>query len=50
MPTVGIIADTPIPWRLPRLPGGVRAAFPGVDLILHAGDLTRLQVLEVIEL
>jgi putative phosphoesterase len=46
MPTLGIIADTHIPQRLPRLPAGVDRVFRGVDLILHAGDLNRLDVLD----
>jgi len=46
MPTIGIIADTHIPQRLRRLPDGLGAAFQGVDLILHAGDLNKVWVLD----
>ena len=46
MPTLGIIADTHIPQRLARLPDGIERAFRGVDLILHAGDLNSLRVLD----
>jgi len=46
MPTLGVIADTHIPQRLPRLPDGVRRAFRGVDLIAHAGDVNRRWVLD----
>ena len=46
MPTLGIIADTHIPQRLPRLPDGIAAVFRGVDLILHAGDINRRWVLD----
>lgn len=45
MPTIGIIADTHVPQRLPRLPESIDRAFRGVDLILHAGDLNSLSVL-----
>ncbi|HEY3313999.1 MAG TPA: metallophosphoesterase family protein [Bacillota bacterium] len=43
---VGVISDTHIPRRAKALPGWVREAFEGVDLILHAGDLTTLGVLD----
>ena len=43
---IGIIADTHIPHVAPRLPSEIYDAFKGMDLILHAGDLTELSVLE----
>src|SRR6478609_3392280 len=43
---VGIISDTHIPEFLPALPPAVATCFAGVDLILHAGDITGLAVLE----
>jgi len=46
MPTIGIIADTHIPQRLRRLPAGVETAFRGVDVILHAGDVNKVWVLD----
>ena len=46
MPTIGIIADTHVPQRLPRLPVGIGRVFQGVELILHAGDLNSLAVLD----
>lgn len=49
MPTIGVIADTHIPQRLPRLPAGIEAAFKGVDLIAHTGDLNRTSVLAELE-
>ncbi|HLF25933.1 MAG TPA: metallophosphoesterase family protein [Anaerolineae bacterium] len=49
MPTLGVIADTHVPQRLPRLPAGLDRAFRGVELILHAGDLNRLSVLRELE-
>jgi putative phosphoesterase len=43
---VGVIADTHIPQRLKRLPGGIAQAFDGVALILHAGDINCPSVLD----
>jgi putative phosphoesterase len=37
--TVGLIADTHIPYRAKRFPDAVLEAFTGVDAILHAGDV-----------
>ncbi len=41
-----MIADTHVGEVLPELPAGVAIAFEGCDLILHAGDITCLSVLE----
>lgn len=46
MVTVGLIADTHIPDRWRNLPPSVFAAFSGVDLILHAGDVGSMKVLD----
>lgn len=43
---VGVIADTHIPKKAPRLPDAVLRHFERVDLILHAGDLSSLAVLD----
>lgn len=43
---LGVIADTHIPTAAPCIPDDVLAAFKGVDLILHAGDLVRLAAIE----
>ena len=43
---IGVIADTHTPEFLPALPKGINHHFEGVDLILHAGDITGTQVLE----
>ena len=43
---IGLISDTHISTRETRLPEAVFRAFAGVDLILHAGDITSLHVLE----
>ncbi len=46
MPTLGIIADTHIPWRIKALPPRVFEVFRGVDHILHAGDISSRRVLD----
>jgi predicted phosphodiesterase len=45
MTTLGIVADTHVPQRLAQLPDRLADALRGVDLILHAGDITSRQVL-----
>ena len=42
---IGIISDTHIPERALDLPKEIYAAFKDVELILHAGDLTSIDVL-----
>ena len=46
---IGLISDTHIPHRAKILPQNVIDAFSDVDLILHAGDLTSLRVIEELE-
>jgi hypothetical protein len=46
---IGLISDTHIPEALPELWPQVFEAFRGVDLILHAGDLHELSVLDALE-
>ena len=41
-----VIADTHIPDFAPELPAGLAAPLRRCDLILHAGDVTRVEVLE----
>lgn len=48
MPTLGLIADTHMPDRWPAVPATVGALFAGVDLILHAGDVGDLDVLDAL--
>ncbi|MBX3010659.1 MAG: YfcE family phosphodiesterase [Caldilineaceae bacterium] len=43
---IGLIADTHLPQRLAALPPAIETVFLGVDLILHAGDVGRLTVLD----
>ncbi len=42
---VGVLADTHVPHRMSRLPDAVLRIFEGVDLILHAGDVDRIEQL-----
>ena len=46
---IGLISDTHIPDRAKELPQKVFDAFSDVDLIIHAGDLTSLKVIEELE-
>ena len=43
---VGVIADTHVPQRLKCLPPSIAQVFDGVALILHAGDINSLRVLD----
>jgi hypothetical protein len=44
--TVGVLADTHLPFRLKRLPPAISQIFQRVDLILHAGDVDQMEYLE----
>lgn len=46
---IGLIADTHVPSIARQLPPQIFAAFAGVDLILHAGDLVTLAPLHALE-
>lgn len=46
MVRIGLISDTHMPQRWPELPARVAEVFAGVQLILHAGDLGELWVLD----
>ena len=43
---IGVLADTHIPDRTNELPEEIFAHFQGVDLILHAGDVSEQAVLD----
>lgn len=45
---IGIISDTHIP-QFKQLPEAVWTHFAGVELIIHAGDLSRLKVIDELE-
>lgn len=46
MARIGIISDTHIPKVASSLPKGLLDALEGVDLILHAGDLIEVSVMD----
>lgn len=46
---IGIISDTHMPTRAKQLPQAVRKGLSGVDMILHAGDWTKLDVVDALE-
>ena len=46
---IGLISDTHIPDRARELPEKVLTSFKDVDLIIHAGDLTTIKVVEELE-
>ena len=46
---IGLISDTHIPEAGPDMPAQVYEAFRGVDLILHAGDMHVIDVLDWLE-
>jgi putative phosphoesterase len=46
---IGVISDTHIPARAARIPDAVLRLFTGVDLILHAGDLSVLAALDQLQ-
>lgn len=43
---VGVLSDTHVPTAAPFIPASVFDIFEGVDLILHAGDIVELSVLD----
>lgn len=46
---IGVVSDTHVPDRQKAIPGELLHGLRGVDLIIHAGDLTTLAVLDVLE-
>jgi putative phosphoesterase len=44
--TVGVLSDTHLPYRMQHLPGEIFDIFRDVDLILHAGDVDRIEYLD----
>jgi len=43
---IGILADTHIPREVKALPPQVKEVFKGVELIVHAGDICQLSLLD----
>lgn len=46
MKTIGIISDTHIPARVQSVPKELLYAFEDVDCIIHAGDITSMDVID----
>jgi hypothetical protein len=46
---IGVISDTHVPTYVPDLPRKIFDTFQGVDLILHAGDMVRFDVVHELE-
>ena len=46
---IGIISDTHVPDRQREIPGAILRGLAGVDMIIHAGDLTSISVLHELE-
>lgn len=49
MKLIGVLSDTHLRGPAPELAARLARAFAGVDLILHAGDITNLTVLDMLE-
>ena len=45
---IGLISDTHLPTMATRLHPAVHQVFAGVDMILHAGDLTGSEMLDLL--
>jgi putative phosphoesterase len=45
---IGLVSDTHMPQRLPALPPALSDVLAGVDLLLHAGDVGELWVLDAL--
>ena len=43
---IGVLSDTHVPLNAPGIPDEVLRKLEGVDMILHAGDLVELRVME----
>lgn len=46
---IGVISDTHITDRSGQIPQAVLNAFKGVDLVIHAGDMVSLRVIEALK-
>ena len=49
MKVIGLISDTHIPSRAKKLPDKVFEVFKDVDMIIHAGDITQMDVVKELE-
>jgi uncharacterized protein len=46
---IGVISDTHIPRSSPLLPARIATLFKGLDIILHAGDVCEMDILEQLQ-
>lgn len=46
---IGVLADTHIPDRRRSLPPGVLEIFSSVEIVLHAGDITQMELLRQLQ-
>lgn len=46
---IGVISDTHVPDRQREIPTAILQGLQGVDMIIHAGDLTSIRVLQQLE-
>ena len=46
---VGVLSDTHLPYRMKQLPPQIYEIFADVDLILHAGDVDKVNLLRYLE-
>lgn len=47
---IGVISDTHIPHRAKKIPKKITQLFSNVDLIIHAGDLVDISILDELEI
>jgi len=43
---IGVVSDTHIPTLVPEIPKALLAGLKGVDMIIHAGDILEIKVIE----
>lgn len=46
---IGVLADTHVPDRRRSLPPGVLEVFSSVEIVLHAGDITQMELLRQLQ-
>jgi uncharacterized protein len=46
---IGVLADTHVPDRRRSLPPGVLEVFSSVEIVLHAGDITQMDLLQQLQ-
>jgi hypothetical protein len=46
---IGVISDTHIPIQAKKIPEAILQSLKGMDMLIHAGDLVRLSVLDTLK-